>query len=111
MFLLNLPLRRADEKRRKQEEKEAKRYRDDGRNDPEYELRLARERDVQSTANRERRKSFNTGTDWTARFCVLSAYGRLRIPNSIWRPSGYWVSLQSLFQRHESSICDRALSS
>jgi hypothetical protein len=55
-------LRRADEKRRKQEEKEAKRYRDDGRNDPEYELRLARERDVQSTANRERRKSFNTGT-------------------------------------------------
>lgn len=53
---------RADEKRRKQEEKEAKRYRDDGRNDPDYELRWARERDAQSTASRDRRKSFNTGT-------------------------------------------------
>ncbi|KIM45863.1 hypothetical protein M413DRAFT_295866 [Hebeloma cylindrosporum] len=53
---------RADEKRRKQEEKEAKRYRDDGRHDPDYELRLARERDAQSTASRDRRKSFNSGT-------------------------------------------------
>ncbi|KDR83429.1 hypothetical protein GALMADRAFT_235562 [Galerina marginata CBS 339.88] len=53
---------RADEKRRKQEEKDAKRHWErDGRNDSEYELRLARERDAQSTANRDRRKSFNSG--------------------------------------------------
>jgi hypothetical protein len=45
---------RTEEKKRKQE-KEAK------RNDSEYELNLARERDAQSTANRERRKSFSAG--------------------------------------------------
>ncbi|KAF8803801.1 hypothetical protein BYT27DRAFT_7195140 [Phlegmacium glaucopus] len=52
-----------DEKKRKQEEKEAKRLREQGldRNDAEYELRIARERDAQSSVNRERRKSFNTG--------------------------------------------------
>ena len=46
---------RTEEKKRRQEEKEAK------RNDSDYELNLARERDAQSTVNRERRKSFNAG--------------------------------------------------
>ena len=46
---------RTEEKKRKQGEKEAK------RNDSEYELNLARERDAQSTVNRERRKSFSAG--------------------------------------------------
>ncbi|KAF9471836.1 hypothetical protein BDN70DRAFT_938634 [Pholiota conissans] len=57
---------RTEENRRKHEEKvEAKRLREmetNGRNDPEYELKMARERDAQSTVNRDRRKSFNTGT-------------------------------------------------
>ena len=48
---------RTEEKKRKQEEKEAKR----NDNDSDYELNLARERDAQSTVNRERRKSFNAG--------------------------------------------------
>ena len=48
---------RTDEKKRKQEE----RLRDQKGNDSEYELNLARERDAQSTVNRERRKSFNEG--------------------------------------------------
>ncbi|CAA7260238.1 unnamed protein product [Cyclocybe aegerita] len=54
---------RQDEKRRKQEEKEAKRLREQGapRNDSEYELRLARERDAHSAVGRDRRKSFNAG--------------------------------------------------
>ncbi|KAF8204871.1 hypothetical protein BJ912DRAFT_1052189 [Pholiota molesta] len=56
---------RSDEKRRKHEEKaEAKRYREvetNSRKDPDYDLRMARERDAQSTTNRDRRKSFNTG--------------------------------------------------
>jgi hypothetical protein len=51
---------RTEEKKRKQE-KEAKRFRDQEGNDPEYELHMARERDAQSTVNRERRKSFNAG--------------------------------------------------
>jgi hypothetical protein len=61
-FLDHLFRQRADEKRRKKDEKEAKRYREDGRNDTDYDLRLARERDAQLAANRDRRKSFNTGT-------------------------------------------------
>ena len=54
---------RTEEQRRKQEEKEAKRLRDQelNRNDSEYELHMARERDAQSAVNRERRKSFNAG--------------------------------------------------
>lgn len=52
---------RTDEKKRKQEEKEAKRLREH-RNDSEYELHMARERDAQSVVNRESRKSFNMGT-------------------------------------------------
>ena len=52
---------RTEEKKRKQEEKEAKRLRDLEGNNSEYELNLARERDAQSTMNRERRKSFNAG--------------------------------------------------
>ena len=48
---------RTEEKKRKQEEKESKR----NLNDSEYELNLARERDAQSSVNRERRKSFNAG--------------------------------------------------
>ena len=55
------PRQRTEEKKRKQEEKESKRFRDQGGNDSEYELQMARERDAQSTMNRERRKSFNAG--------------------------------------------------
>jgi hypothetical protein len=53
------PRQRTEEKKRKQEDKEAKRLRDQGGSD--YELNVARERDAQSTVNRERRKSFNAG--------------------------------------------------
>lgn len=64
-FVLFVIRQRSDEKRRKHEEKaEAKRYREveaNGRKDPDYELRMARERDAQSSTNRDRRKSFNTG--------------------------------------------------
>jgi hypothetical protein len=54
---------RIEERKWKQEEKEAKRLRDQelNRNDSEYELYTARERDAQSTVNRERRKSFSAG--------------------------------------------------
>ncbi|KAF9534950.1 hypothetical protein CPB83DRAFT_901872 [Crepidotus variabilis] len=55
---------RADEKRRRQEEKEAKRLRGEnhGRNDADYEIQMARERDtLPSGSGRERRKSFVGG--------------------------------------------------
>ena len=62
-FCLVSQRQRTDEKRRKQEEKEAKRMREQGppRNDSDYELRMARERDAQSSVGRERRKSFVGG--------------------------------------------------
>lgn len=57
------PFRQRDERRRRQEEKaDVKRHRDqDGREDADYELRMAREWDSQSSMHRDRRRSFNAG--------------------------------------------------
>ncbi|KAF8901649.1 hypothetical protein CPB84DRAFT_1846651 [Gymnopilus junonius] len=53
---------RSDEKRKKNQDKEAKWRNIDARNDPEYELRLARERDAQSSVHRDHRKSVSSGS-------------------------------------------------
>jgi len=59
LITFDMAREREDEKRRKKEEKEARRLRElHTRNNSDYELQLARERDSQRSNKRERRKSF-----------------------------------------------------